>query len=286
MRMRRKAPRSRVGSPATATRSAKSPARTSPTRSLWSRIAAFPEVAAISTCHRRHTRRGQQFHFARIVAVREDADITANADRNACRACHRQRLPACRHPGGHWFRAVPTRIASRCSGGGECRAISDPFDLHAREDFGRATIAVFDRVRARRHCAAHALRGGGMDRDRASGIVRRGDRRRHFRGARRSRGSVRPAASDNRRRASQRPRPPRSAGAPPLRRRRCRWPPPHPAALPRQARNPLAHRHPPRRSRASRRSCRGPSTMPCVDRLLQPDIGIACALGAEVALAW
>ena len=73
------------GRRSTATRSASSPALTAP--SLSSRCSTFAStlVAARSACDRRHPVVDQQLELARVVAVREDADVAAVADRHAGR---------------------------------------------------------------------------------------------------------------------------------------------------------------------------------------------------------
>ena len=47
--------------------------------------------------------------------------------------------------------------------------------MHQLEHLGGTAIAVLDRVGAGEDRAAHAFGGGGMDRDQAAGVVRRGD---------------------------------------------------------------------------------------------------------------
>ena len=112
--------------------------------------------------------------------MRVHADVAAHADRHARRPGHAEGLAAEPHRRGCRFDAVPAAIARARVGGGERRAERDPLRRHRREHRGRAAVAVLDRVDPRLDRAPHPLRGRRVDRDRTAGVVRRRHRRLHL----------------------------------------------------------------------------------------------------------
>ena len=102
---------SRLGSPATATRSASRPGSMVP-RSSRSRISAFPEVAARRTASGAIPYSYHQLRLEGVVAVIEDADVAAQAHGHPRVEGGPERGPAVAHPGG--LRARP-RAPSRRS---------------------------------------------------------------------------------------------------------------------------------------------------------------------------
>ena len=74
---------SRVGSPSTATRSASRPGATRPSRSSRWKIFALPLVAARRAASGVMPYSTISLQLAHVVAVGEDADVAAEADRHA-----------------------------------------------------------------------------------------------------------------------------------------------------------------------------------------------------------
>ena len=129
---------------------------------------------------RAHAPGRHQLHLARILAMREHADVAADAHPHSRRerggeagALVPDRLRLGRLP-------VPAAIAGDRIGGGEGRAIAGAMLLHQAEDLRRAGIAMLDRVGAGEDRAAHPFRGAGMDGDLAAGGMGGLDRHLHL----------------------------------------------------------------------------------------------------------
>ena len=135
----------------------------------------MPEVAEIRTsaaaCRRAASPPSQP-----VLAVGEDADVAAHADRHA--GLHRELEGAAvlLDALGRGFLAVPVLEIARIGlRRGERRAERDAFVVHQLEYLRRAAIAVLDRVGSGEDRAAHAFGGGRVDGDEAAGVVSGGD---------------------------------------------------------------------------------------------------------------